>query len=123
MKEVGQFKGVIAIVLGLGCAIGIHLEECLRIDLASVIVIPAHVHHPAIVKHSGKQCVHLIEADTSGLLSILVTVVEIADVLSGTVNRLNHACRIKHDIAIECACPANETNWTHRNDAVSSRER
>jgi len=100
VEQCGGEPGVVAVVLGLGRAVGVHLEQPLGEDLATVAVVPARVEHAAVVGDCWVVVVDLVEGQAAEVPAVSVACVEVADLGPPAVDRLDAAGGVEDDGAI-----------------------
>ena len=100
MDQVGGEPGVVAVELPLAGAVGVHLEESLRVDLRTVVVLPPRVEHAPVVGDGGEDRVHLIEAEAAQVLPVAAHGEEVAHLDPVAIHRLHAAGGAEHDVAV-----------------------
>ena len=92
--------GVAAVERALVGAVGIHRKDRLRVDLAAVVVLPAHVEHAPVVRERGEVVVHLVVGDARDLGTVRLAAVEVEHLVPPAVHDLPAARGVEEDASV-----------------------
>ena len=92
--------GVAAVERALVGAVGVHREDRLRVDLAAVVVLPAHVEHAPVVRERGEVVVHLVVGDARNLGTVRLAAVEVEHLVPPAVHDLPAARGVEEDAPV-----------------------
>ena len=91
---------VVSVKFSLRRAVGIHLEEGLRIDLPAVVVVPARVDDASVVEKLRIIDGDLVEGESTHEPALSVAGVEVRDFGAPAVGNLRASGRPEEEIAV-----------------------